>query len=108
MTKTCHLRQTKIKLLDGNEYAFRALPFNRRTVGIIAAFTDGASDAKAKLQAMLEAVEISLGFDLTAEKVAEVIEAGLVPMMGGPEGSEEQRILDEVLGAMIQQAKGAA
>lgn len=104
MPKTCHLRKTTVKLLDGEPYVFRALPFNRRTVATIADFTDPASGTQRKLSAMLDAVEISLGFDQTAEQVAEIVEAGLVPLMGGPEGTEEQRILDEVLGALLQQA----
>jgi hypothetical protein len=78
--KKCYLRQTKVKLLDGKEYIFRALPFNRRTVELFGRIEGAALSVGDSLAALLDAVELSLSFDQTEEEVKAILDGGLIPL----------------------------
>lgn len=103
MATSCYLRKTLVRLLDGNEYAFRALPFNRRTMGIMADLLEGDSDLN-RIKALLDAVELSLGYDQTPEQVAAILDNGLIPIMPGPDGSDEARVHSALMSALVVQA----
>lgn len=95
MPKRCFLRETKIKLLDGNEYTFRALPFSTSTVGILEALLDDEVSDGAKMRALPAAVEKSLSYDQEPEVVQELMEAGAIPLLEteGERGELRQAIL---------------
>lgn len=99
MNQTCGLRKTTITLLDGKEYTFRALPFNRRTVGIMEGLN--SEDQVTTMKALLEAVELSLGFDQTREEVQAALDGGAVPM-DALTGKTD--LGAEIMGALVLQA----
>jgi hypothetical protein len=76
--KPCFLRQTMVTLADGKAYSFRALPFSRRTMPLLKVLLDDEGSDLHKIDALLEAVEISLSYDHSEEEVRDILESGLV------------------------------
>lgn len=72
------MRRTLVRLADGREYSFRALPFCRRTMPIIKALMDDGVPEAEKIEHLLDAVEISMGYDQDEATVERVLEAGLI------------------------------
>lgn len=96
----CCLRQTMLKLKDGRDYSFRALPFSRRTAKVVGILTGEVPGSQ--LEALVEALEISLGYDQTPEQVAEILDNGLVPILPG----DDDEARDRVMAAMISGGGG--
>lgn len=62
-----------ITLLDGKEYEFKALPFNKRSVALMERME------KEPIKALLEAVTYSLALTYGQEKAEELVESGALP-----------------------------
>lgn len=76
--KPCYLRRTEVVLADGRAYSFRAIPLTRKTMPIVRALVDDATPDGEKLAALVDAIELSLSYDYSAEEVDEIMGSGLV------------------------------
>lgn len=103
-----HLRSTIIKLKDGNEYLFRALPFTPETLRmplIQRLMGEGGDLSKDAMLAMLEdlhaAISKSLSYSYSDEQIAAMFEEGVIPLsdMLDPNSG----LLMEILGALAFQ-----
>ena len=98
--KPCYLRATRVTLKGGRRAVFRALPLNRRTTKILSTLTSKKeSEGGEVLNALIEACEISLGYDQSPEEISEILDSGAIPFFGGDEADEA--IKGAVTGAMI-------
>lgn len=89
-TRVCFLRKSEVVLADGRTYIFRALPLNRRTMPIVRAMMDDKVSDVEKLEAFLGAVELSMGYDQSAEVIEEALDSGLVDITN-----------EKVMGALV-------
>ena len=92
----CFLRKTEVTLADGKTYTFRALPFNKRSVQMIKILLDENTDDIAVLEALLEAVEISLSYDQNEEEIRYIMDNGLIPM-----GKSDDNVKDRIIKALV-------
>ena len=90
-----YTRKTSIKLLDGREHVFHALPLCLESVEIAEALNSGE-----QARAMLRAVRLTLA----DEDADALLASGAIPLLPGPEGSEEARIYAEIMAAWISQS----
>ena len=110
--KKCCLKKTPVKLMDGQEYDMRALPFTEETVGVLRALVSKrtvADSPEAKEQAqrqvldqvevMTKAIRKCLSYDNPPEVVDELLEYGAVPVMSD-DREEARAVLDAILEAM--------
>lgn len=100
--RPCFLRQTQIRLLDGQEYSFRALPFNRQTAGFLESLFNEEGGDLGKLSGLAEAIELSLSYDNDAETVDYVMSNGLVPF-GSEADTPEGDTFNQVMAALVSQ-----
>lgn len=94
----CHLRATRIRLANGLEYTFRALPFNRATVAILEKIESPGVSSAESLLAICDAIERSLGYDQDPDVVAWIMDSGLIPL--DMDGS----VLKAIMGALFGKA----
>jgi len=86
------LKETKIELMDGAEYTFTALPFNRKSAGFFRVITNEESSTGDTLEAFLGLVYLSLGASYTEEQIDGFLDKGLVPFPGA-KGEKEAAIM---------------
>lgn len=91
----CFLRQTLLTLKDGREYSFRALPFSRRTARLIGVLT-GESEGS-QMEALIEALEVSLGYDQDKETVEAILDNGLIPILPGDDEAMRARVMEALI-----------
>ena len=96
--KPCFLRESVIVLLDGQPYTFRALPLNKKTVGIIKLVMDDEVDDGSRLEGLVLAIEKSLSYDQDESTIEYIMENGLIPMSAN---GEEGKIHTQVMNAMV-------
>jgi hypothetical protein len=104
MPPTCCLRKTMVTLLDGEEYAFRALPLTEETVDFLRLMVgdsiDGGNAVMLRQAEMLvKAVRKSLSYDQPKELVDQIMDMGLVPSPAS-QGDDHQAVLGKVLEAL--------
>lgn len=103
MAKPCFLRKTPVRLLDGEEYNFRALPLTEETVEFLRLMVGDGDDGPMRMlhqaEMLVKAVRKSLSYDQPKEQVDEILENGLVP---SPSSQEEgdKKILENILEAL--------
>lgn len=73
----CHTKQTKITLLDGREWSFRALPFNEDTINLLADIE--GKDGKELHILLMRSVRQSMSYDQTPEEVEQAFASGALP-----------------------------
>ncbi len=108
--RACYLRETRIRLADGKEYSFRALPFTEETIEFVEFLMgsgSGRDSAVAGMMRMLKReIVISLSWAYELDQIREMFNSGLIPLAPAEAGSEETRIYQEILNALAYQMAG--
>lgn len=102
--KECFLRKTDIKLLDGKEYSFRALPLSSKTVKYLRTMMEGKETAENGFEILsniTSMIELSLSYDQDAETVDYIVNYGLIPSV-----TEKSELLENIMQAMMAQSGG--
>lgn len=107
----CFLRSTKVKLLDGVEYTFRALPFTDSTISVINALIRHESASAAAVEdfevvsKIMEAIRKSLSYDYEPAVVESLLDNGVIPFP--PSNDRQERIFNRIMTAMMASMPGA-
>jgi hypothetical protein len=97
----CKLKQTMVRLMDGEEYSFRMLPLTLETVGVLRGVLGTEKGGKAvvdQVEVLARAIIKSLSYD-HPDVVEEIMDMGLVPSVGD-DREEAVAVLNSVMDAL--------
>lgn len=86
-----YLKTTVVRLVDGEDYVFSTLPFNKATISLFKTITSPDSNVSEfeKVEAMHEAIYTSLGCSgMSREKVDELFNTGVIPFPSNLESKD--------------------
>lgn len=95
--KACFLRGSQVRLMDGRDYVFRALPWTPKVMALMD--EAGAEKVPARRLAAItqELAEMSLRWDYEPSVVEELVASGALPLL--PRGEEASAVWQAVWAA---------